>query len=55
MRRAASGGRFDPGHGKALDFDYGLTRDAQIEVYPPETDTRTSRTNIAKSLQLSGL
>jgi len=24
-------------NGKALDFDYGLTRDAQIEVYPPET------------------
>ena len=24
-------------NGQALDFDYGLTRDAQIEVYPPET------------------
>jgi uncharacterized protein with PIN domain len=23
--------------GKALDFDYGLTRDAEIELYPPET------------------
>jgi uncharacterized protein with PIN domain len=24
-------------NGKALDFDYGLTRSAEIEVYPPET------------------
>jgi len=24
-------------NGKAVDFDYGVTRDAQIEVYPPKT------------------